>query len=158
MWAYEWICLGRLHHHHHHHHHLLLSRNTFLQTLFWSMTLTDHVGGIEYPPTHAHAHAHTRESFELLMTKTQSTGRYASRGWSSIDDVFLHCWLFSALLQAHHHVRNWQCKEARRGEDDSGRLCPLPICRDGSEPGHQNRVFGLPVLPNFHPEGPVSQH
>ena len=22
----------------------------------------------------------------------------------------------------------------------------------------RNRVFGLPVLPNFHPEGPVSQH
>ena len=34
----------------------------------------------------------------------------------------------------------------------------LPNRSDGSEPGHRNRVFGLPVLPNFHPEGPVSQH
>ena len=33
----------------------------------------------------------------------------------------------------------------------------LPNRSDGSEPGHRNRVFGLPVLPNFHPEGPVSQ-
>ena len=29
----------------------------------------------------------------------------------------------------------------------------LPIGRTD-----RNRVFGLPVLPNFHPEGPVSQH
>ena len=34
----------------------------------------------------------------------------------------------------------------------------LPNRSDRSEPGHRNRVFGLPVLPNFHPEGPVSQH